>query len=72
MKSFVRGDQRDAGDALVIAAVIGTMMFAAEELGEVAYVPLCAFLAIEFTKDRLQRRQRSKALLGAGRSRDSR
>jgi hypothetical protein len=52
----------------MIVVVIGNMMLAAETLGEIAYVPLYAFLAIEFVRERLWRRRRSKALPGATRS----
>jgi len=72
MKAFVRDSQRDSWDALLIVVVIGTMMSAAETLGEIAYLPLYAFLAIEFARERLRRRQRSKALLGGARSKGSR
>jgi hypothetical protein len=57
MRSFVREIHADLRDSLAIAAIIGTMMFAAEALGEIAYVPLYAFLAIEFTRRRLRRRR---------------
>ena len=72
MKSFVREHQRDRWDPLLIGVVIGTMMFAAETLGEIAYLPVYAFLAIEFARRRLWRRQSSKALLGGARSRGNR
>jgi hypothetical protein len=72
MKSFVRDSERNGWDALRIVVIIGTMMFAAETLGEIAYLPLYGFLAIEFTRKHLLRRQRSKALLGGDRSTGSR
>jgi hypothetical protein len=72
MKSFVRENQGDSRDPLLIVALIGTMMFAAEELGEIAYLPLYAFLAIEWTRRYMRRRQRSKALLGEARSKGNR
>jgi hypothetical protein len=57
VKSFVREIHEDLRDPLAIAAIIGTMMFAVEALGEIAYLPLYAFLAIEFTRRRLRRRR---------------
>ncbi|HEV2789845.1 MAG TPA: hypothetical protein VGV69_00925 [Solirubrobacterales bacterium] len=57
---------------MLIATVIGTMMIAAEELGEIAYLPLYVFLAIEFAKGRLRRRRKAKALLGGARNMGSR
>lgn len=56
MKSFVRDIQKHEWDSLSIGIVIGMMMFAAETLGEIAYLPLYAFLAIEFARRRLRRR----------------
>jgi hypothetical protein len=58
MKSFVRESNRNSRDPLLIVAFIGTMMFAAEELGEIAYLPLYAFLVIEWTRGFMRRRQR--------------
>lgn len=55
MKSFVRDRNRDSWDLVVLGIVIGTMMFAAETLGEIAYLPVYAFLAFELAK-RLRRR----------------
>jgi hypothetical protein len=52
----------------VIVACIGTMMLAAEQLGEIAYLPLYAFLAIEWAKGWRRRRGRSKALPGGARN----
>jgi hypothetical protein len=72
MKPFVRERQIYREDPLLITAVIGTMMFAAQELGEIAYLPLFAFLAIEWTRGYMRRRERAKALLDAARSRGSR
>jgi hypothetical protein len=72
MKFFVRESERDSWDALRIVVVIGTMMFAAETVGEIAYLPLYAFLAIEFVRSRLWRRRNPRALLGADRSKGSR
>jgi len=71
MKAFVRSKEAH-WDPLAIGIVIGVMMFAAETLGELAYVPLLAFLAIEFARHHPRRWQRAKALLGAGRSKGSR
>ena len=56
----------------MIVVPIGTMMFAAEALGEIAYLPLYVFLAIGVVRGRLRRRERSKALLGAARNTGSR
>jgi hypothetical protein len=50
MRSFVRGSQNDHWDRVLIGIAIGTMMFAVETLGEIAYLPLYAFLAIESAK----------------------
>lgn len=71
MKAFVRED-KNAWDPILLAVVIGNLMFAAETFGEIAYLPVCAFVAVEYAK-RLQRRRRSpKALLDADRSTGSR
>lgn len=72
MKSFVREIREYKWDALSIGILMGTMMFAAETLGEVAYLPLYAFLAIEFARRLRRRREGSKALLGGARSTGSR
>lgn len=73
MKAFVRSSQNDRWDPVTIAVAMGLMMVAVEKLGEIAYLPLCAFLAIESVKEVLRwRRRRSKALLGADRSTGSR
>lgn len=72
MRPFVRDNQSVHWDPLLVGVVIGTMMFAAESLGEIAYLPLYAFLAVEFVRRRLWRRRRSKARLGATRSKGSR
>jgi hypothetical protein len=56
MKFFVRDPQESGWDPLAIVVVIGAMMFAAEALGEIAYLPLYGFLAIEWTRRRLRRR----------------
>ncbi len=39
----------------MLGIVIGTMMFAAETFGEIAYLPVYAFLALELAK-RLRKR----------------
>lgn len=57
---------------MTIAVVMGLMMLAAETFGEIAYLPVCAFLAIESAKELLQWRRGSKALLDATRSTGSR
>lgn len=73
MKSFVRSGQIDRWDPVTIAVAMGLMMVAVEKLGEIAYLPLCVFLAIESAKELLRWwRRRSKALLDADRSRGSR
>lgn len=71
MKSFVRERQRGPWDALLIVVVIGNMMLAAETFGEIAYLPLYAFLAIEFVRGRLWRRRSSKELPDGARSKGS-
>ena len=72
MTSFVRNRQRAGWDPVTIAIAMGLMMVAAETLGEIAYLPLCVFLAIESAKEFLRWRQRPKALLDADRSKGSR
>ncbi|HEX5983506.1 MAG TPA: hypothetical protein VFY69_04800 [Solirubrobacterales bacterium] len=57
MKSFVRDIREYKWDPLSIGMVIGMMMFAVDTLGEIAYLPLYAFLAFEFAKTRLRRRR---------------
>lgn len=72
MKSFVRNTQNARWDPVTIAIVMGLMMGAAETLGEIAYLPLCVFLAIESAKEFRRWRRGSKALLDADRSKGSR
>jgi hypothetical protein len=50
VKAFVRDRNRDSWDPVRLGIFIGTMMFAAETLGEVAYLPVYAFLAFELAK----------------------
>lgn len=72
MKAFVRDDKNDPWDPVLLAVVIGNLMFAAETFGEIAYLPVYAILAIEFAKRLRRRRRSSKALLDADRSTGSR
>lgn len=72
MKAFVRENKNDPWDPILLAIVIGNLMFAAETFGEIAYVPVYAFLAIEFAKRLRKRRRASRALLGAARNTGSR
>jgi hypothetical protein len=72
MKSFVFNRQRLGSDPVTIAVAMGVMMVAAEKLGEIAYLPLCVFLAIESAKEFVRWRRGSKALLDADRSKGSR
>ena len=72
MKSFVSKREGVRWDPVTIAVAMGLMMIAAETLGEIAYLPLCVFLAIESAKEFSRWRQRSKELLDADRSRGSR
>ena len=58
MKAFVLEDKNDLWDPILLAIVIGNLMFAAETFGEIAYLPVYAFLAIEFAK-RLRSRRAS-------------
>jgi hypothetical protein len=56
VKAFVRDHQSDNWDRVLIGIAIGTMMVAVETVGEIAYLPLYAFLAIEFAKVLRRRR----------------
>jgi hypothetical protein len=55
MKAFVRDRRRDSWDPVRLGVFIGTMMYAAETFGEIAYLPVYGFLAFELAK-RFRRR----------------
>jgi hypothetical protein len=58
MKAFVRERKKISVDPVILAVATGLMMVAVETLGEIAYLPLCVFLAIESAKEFLLWRRR--------------
>lgn len=75
MKSFVRRiNESDRWLAVVIGVLVVALMLAAEATNELAYLLVLGVLAIQYAREwwRQIAGKRSKALLGAGRSKGSR